>query len=57
MCWQLEIVDGQLQLEFTGDDPGIAMTLRGRQLPVGSYRLMFRLMGRVKGGGEIFYND
>ncbi len=52
---QLEITDGQLQLRFSGDDPGIAMDLRGRELPRGPYRLTFRLLGGVEGGGELFY--
>ena len=52
---QLEIVDGQLRLVFTGDDPGIAMDLRGRQLPKGPYRLSFRLRDGGKDGGEVFY--
>ncbi len=52
---QLEIVDGQLRLVFTGDDPGIAMDLRGRELPKGPYRLSFRLQGGGKDGGDVFY--
>ena len=52
---KLTIVDGELRLEFNGDDPGIAMDLRGRDIPVGPYRLKFRLRGGTKGGGELFY--
>ena len=52
---KLTIVDGELRLEFNGDDPGIAMDLRGRDIPVGPYRLTFRLRGGTKGGGELFY--
>lgn len=52
---KLTIVDGELHLEFSGDDPGIAMDLRGRDMPVGPYRLTFRLQGGTKGGGELFY--
>jgi arylsulfatase len=52
---QLQIAAGQLQLEFTGDDPGIAVDLRGRELAKGPYRLVFRLLGGGKGGGEVFY--
>jgi len=52
---KLTIVDGELRLEFSGDDPGIAMDLRGRDMPVGPYRLTFRLQGGTKGGGELFY--
>jgi arylsulfatase len=51
---QLSIVDGMLQLRFTGDDPGIAMDLRQRELPDGPYRLSFRLLGGAQ-GGEMFY--
>jgi arylsulfatase len=52
---QLEIANGMLQLRFTGEDPGIAMDMRSRKLPTGPYRLKFRLLGGVKGGGEAFY--
>lgn len=52
---QFTIVDGMLQLEFTGDDPGIAMDLRGRELPSGPYMLSFRLLDGTPGGGEVFY--
>jgi len=52
---QLTIVDSMLQLRFTGDDPGIAMDLRGRELPNGPYRLSFRLLGGTQGGGDMFY--
>ena len=52
---QLTIADRMLQLQFTGDDPGIAMDLRGRELPNGPYRLSFRLLDGAKHGGEVFY--
>lgn len=52
---KLTIVDGELRLDFSGDDPGIAMDLRGRDMLVGPYRLTFRLQGGTKGGGELFY--
>ncbi|MGZ0173425.1 MAG: arylsulfatase [Planctomycetales bacterium] len=51
----LAIVDGELRLEFSGDDPGIAMDLRGRDIPVGPYQLTFRLRGGTEGGGELFF--
>ena len=51
----MKIVDGQLRLQFTGEDPGIAMDLRGRELPNGPYRLSFRLLDGLKDGGEVFY--
>jgi arylsulfatase A-like enzyme len=52
---KLTIVDGEVRLEFSGDDPGIAMDLRRHKLPAGPYRLVFRLQGGTKGGGELFY--
>ncbi len=52
---RLTIADGMLQLEFTGDDPGIAIDLRGHELPSGPYRLSFRLLGGATHGGELFY--
>ena len=52
---KLTVVDGELRLEFSGDDPGIAMDLRGRDLPAGPYRLTFRLRGGTQGGGELFF--
>jgi len=52
---RLTIADGMLQLQFTGDDPGIAMDLRRRELPNGPYCLTFRLLDGVKHGGEVFY--
>jgi arylsulfatase len=52
---KLTIKDGMLQLEFTGDDPGIAMDLRSEKLPAGPYRLTFRLLGGSPGGGDVFY--
>lgn len=51
----LKIVGKQLQLQFTGDDPGIAMDLRNLKLAPGPYRLTFRLIGGSQGGGEVFY--
>lgn len=52
---KLTVVDSELRLEFNGDDPGIAMDLRGRQIPVGPYQLRFRLRGGTKDGGEPFF--
>ena len=49
------MVGNELRLQFTGDDPGIAMDLRSRKLAAGPYRLTFRLTGGSKGGGELFY--
>lgn len=52
---QLSIVDSELQLVFTGDDPGIAMDLRRSELPPGPYLLKFHLRGGNAGGGELFF--
>jgi arylsulfatase len=52
---QLTVAGGQLQLRFTGDDPGVAMDLRGKEMPGGPYLLSFRLLGGTQGGGEVFY--
>lgn len=51
----LKIVGQELQLQFTGDDPGIAMDLRSRKLRSGPYQLTFRLRGGSARGGELFY--
>jgi len=52
---RLTVAQGMLQLTFTGDDPGIAMDLRGRDMPNGPYRLRFRLLDGARHGGEVFY--
>lgn len=47
---------GIMELKFTGDDPGIAMDLRGiRDLPAGPYVLSFKLENAPEGTGEVFY--
>ncbi|MFT4547611.1 MAG: arylsulfatase A-like enzyme [Verrucomicrobiales bacterium] len=47
---------GTLKLVFSGDDPGIAMDLRGaKDLPAGPYLLTFDLSTELKGTGEVFY--
>ncbi len=51
----LKITGNELRLQFTGDDPGIAMDLRNAKLPVGPYKLTFRLKGGSKDGGEMFF--
>lgn len=53
---ELKIVGRELRLQFNGDDPGIAMDLRSKNLAAGPYKLTFRL--RVDAGqakGELFY--
>jgi arylsulfatase A-like enzyme len=52
---RLTVTEGMLQLTFTGDDPGIAMDLRGRDMPKGPYHLRFRLLDGARHGGELFY--
>ena len=52
---KLKIKNGELQLVFSGDDPGIAMDLRRNALPPGPYRLTFKLRGGSFGGGELFF--
>jgi len=51
----LTVVDGRLDLKFIGEDPGIAMDLRGRKLPAGPYWVTFRLRGGSPDGGELFF--
>jgi arylsulfatase A-like enzyme len=47
---------GKLDLTFTGDDPGIAMDLRGNDtLPTGPYQLTFDLKTSLSGSGEVFF--
>ncbi len=45
----------EMRLEFSGEDPGIAIDLRGRTLPPGPYRVSFQLTGGSKNGGELFF--
>ncbi len=52
---KMKIEGRKLQLQFTGDDPGIAMDLRGLALPEGPYSLKFELLDGSKEGGDVFY--
>nr|WP_261367335.1 arylsulfatase [Aporhodopirellula aestuarii] len=52
---QMEVVSNELRLTFTGDDPGIAMDLRGLSLVDGPYRVAFQLKNDAKLTGEAFY--
>jgi arylsulfatase len=52
---KMKIVGNEIQLTFTGDDPGIAIDLRGRQLPDGPYQLIFKLKSAADAKGEFFY--
>lgn len=51
---KLEIDGSILKLRFTGNDPGIAIDLRRKQLPAGPYLLKFRLKGGSRGGGMAY---
>ena len=51
----LTIVGRQINLKFTGDDPGIAMDLRSNQLAKGPYRLTFRLLCKSGVQGEVLF--
>lgn len=51
----LKIVGGELHLNFTGDDPGIAMDLGGNNLAKGPYALTFRLLSKAEVMGEVLY--
>lgn len=53
----LKIVDSELQMKFTGEDPGLAMDLRPRKLPTGPYRLRFRLQANGQNHGDIFFTN
>ena len=52
---QMHIVGNEIRLKFTGADPGIAIDLRGRQLPAGPYQLTFKLKSKIEAEGELFY--
>lgn len=55
----LQIVDNELRLQFTGDDPGIAMDLRRQTFAEGPYEVAFRLKVPIQPGralgGDVFY--
>ena len=46
---------GDIELQFSGEDPGIAMDLRGQELKAGPYDLSFRLSTKLQGTGEVFF--
>lgn len=52
---KMKIVDGELHLTFTGEDPGIAIDHLSNELKQGPYRLTFRLNSKAKCPGELFY--
>ncbi|MGI9472705.1 MAG: arylsulfatase [Rubripirellula sp.] len=52
---RLEIAGDQLNLTFSGEDPGIAMDLRRLELADGPYRLTFKLKSKANTTGEAFY--
>ena len=51
---KLAIKDGQLMLECTGEDPGLAIAI-GASEAAGPYTLEFRVQSRAAGEGEIFW--
>ena len=52
---ELKVANGNLQLVFSGEDPGIAIDLRRESLPPGPYRISFELNGGTTSGGELFF--
>ncbi|MGJ8697384.1 MAG: arylsulfatase [Verrucomicrobiaceae bacterium] len=51
----LKVVGDELRLRFDGEDPGIAMDLRGSDLAGGPYRLEFQLVSETASQGEVFF--
>lgn len=52
---QMRIVGKEIQLTFTGEDPGIAIDLRGRRVSKGPYELTFKLKSAAEATGDFFY--
>jgi arylsulfatase A-like enzyme len=52
---RMSIVEDELRLIFTGEDPGIAIDLRSYRLSEGPYQLTFKLKSAVDAEGEFFY--
>lgn len=52
---QLKIHNDELQLTFTGPDPGLAIDQLPTSLPAGPYVLSFELNSSAKGDGELFF--
>lgn len=55
----MEVVGNELRLQFTGDDPGIAMDMRRQPIPDGPFEVTFKLKSdaalKERATGEIFY--
>ncbi len=51
----LKTSQSEIQLTFTGDDPGIAMDQFAKELPAGPYTLSFDLKSTAVGDGEVFF--
>jgi arylsulfatase len=51
----LKVQADRLHLTFSGDDPGIAIDLRGYPLAAGPYELTFTLTGGTLGSGELYF--
>lgn len=54
---QMTLEQQVVKLNFTGNDPGIAMDLRDQNLTPGPYQLRFQLKTPITGSGEIFFTD
>ena len=53
---RMSVKKGRIELTFTGEDPGIAMDLRGdKAVPAGPYVVAFELKTTWKGMGDVFY--
>lgn len=52
---KMTVVNGELQLTFSGDDPGIAMDSISKEIPNGPYQLTFSLASTASGDGEVFF--
>ena len=52
---KLEMGDGMVHLIASGDDPGVLIDWRNRQLPDGPYRLLMRVRGGGPANGQLMY--
>jgi arylsulfatase A-like enzyme len=52
---KLKVIGNRLQLEFTGNDSGIAIDRIGKLDSAGPYLLSFRLKAEAGKGGEVFF--
>jgi arylsulfatase len=54
---KLEVKDGRMILQCSGDDPGLAFDRLDLPDAKGPFRLEFRLQSRAEGKGEIYWTD